>query len=70
MSNHVTRHGAARDDLSVTRSISGYVFIERYLAFGVDDAAPMNLALMLTPAQAAFVRDELNAVLPKQEPKS
>lgn len=68
--NTTTTHDFARDDIEVAPCGEGGARITRYVAFGRLNTQPIFTAVELSPAQAAFVRDALNTVLLKQEPKS
>lgn len=68
--NTTTTHDFARDDVEVRPFADGAVSITRYVSFGKFEAHAIFTSVELSPAQAAFVRDALNTVLPKSENKS
>ena len=61
---HAITHDFARDEVQVSTVYGDSIRITRYVAFGRLNTQPIFTAVELSPAQAAFVRDALNALMP------
>ena len=61
---HAITHDFARDEVQVSTVYGDSIRITRYVGFGKYGDTPSNVSIELSPAQAAFVRDALNALMP------